>query len=140
MKEIMEVLQLHEWSTGWQTSYQTSDSNRCIAGGWRAIIVDKVSRTSKESDEMYVKLEEKRMKLEERMIEMEFEWLREDKAREERKRREEREFQLRMMMMMSQQGGMGSLSAQFTPAYIYSAHNCSSSSGSNNPQWPDSEL
>ena len=80
------------------------------------------------------------MKLEERMMEMEFERLREDKAREERRRREERQFQLRMMMMMSQQGGMGSLFAQFSPVYNYNAHNCSSSSGSNTPQWPDSEL
>ena len=80
------------------------------------------------------------MKLEKRMMELEFERLREDKAREESQRSEEREFQLRMMMMMSQQGGMGSLSAQFTPAYNYNAHNRSSSSGSNTPQWPDSKL
>ena len=105
-----------------------------------SIIVDKVSIANKESDEMFVKLKENRMKLEERMMEMEFERLRKDKAREERRRREERQFQLRMMMMMSQQGGMGSLFAQFSPAYNYNAHNCSSSSDSNTPQWPDSEL
>ena len=105
-----------------------------------SVIVDKMSKANKESDEIFVKLEEKRMKLEERMMEMEFERMREDKARQESQRREEREFQLRMMMMMTQQGSMGSLSAPFAPAYNYNAHNCSSSSGSNTPQWPDSEM
>ena len=33
-----------------------------------SLFVDKVSRASKESDEMFVKLERKRMKLEERMM------------------------------------------------------------------------
>ena len=67
-----------------------------------------------------MKLEEKRMKLDQYMMEIEECHLREDKVREEHQKREERKFQLRVMMMR-QQEGMGSPSPPFTPAYDYSA-------------------
>ena len=101
------------------------------------VIIEKVTKAQKESDEMFMKLEEKRMKLDEHMMEMEDRRLREDKAREELQKREEREFQLRMMMMMMrQQGGMGSPSPPFTPAYEYSTLGSSSSS----QQWSESDV
>ena len=76
------------------------------------VIIEKVTQAQKESDEMFVKLEEKRLQFDEHMMEMEDRRLREDKAREERQRREEREFQLKMMMIMvNQQEGMRSLSS-----------------------------
>ena len=62
-------------------------------------VVDKVTQALKESDMLFLKLEEKRMKFDERMMELEDRRLREDKEREERQRREDRDFQLRMMMM-----------------------------------------
>ena len=82
---------------------------------------------------MFTKLEEKRMKLDEQLMNMEDRRWREDREREERQRREEREFQLRMMMMM-QEGGMASLGSPFAPAYNYSLHNSSSSSN-----WSESD-
>ena len=56
------------------------------------------------------------MHLDERMMDMEFQHLSEDKVRKKCQRREERGFQLRMTtMMMSQLGDMGSLSAPSAP-------------------------
>ena len=100
-------------------------------------IIEKVTQAQKENDEMFMKLE-KRMKLDERMMEMEDRRLREEKAREERQKREEREFQLRMVMMMRQQGGMGSPSHPFSPAYDYNILGSSSSNSSQ--QWSESDV
>ena len=98
------------------------------------VIIEKLTKDQKESDEMFISLEEKRMRLKERMMEMEDCRLREHKIREERQKRDEREFQLRMMtMMMRQQGGMTSPLPPFTPNYDYTLH-CSSSSSQ---QWSE---
>ena len=97
-------------------------------------IVHKVTQTQKESDVLFLKLEEKRMKFDERMMEMEDRRLREDKEREKRQRREEREFQMRMMMCM-QQARIPPPTPQFS-GYNYSFHNSSGESS----QWPDSDM
>lgn len=104
------------------------------------IIIEKVTTAQKDSDEMFTKLEEKRMKLDEQLMSMEDRRWREDREREERQRREEREFQLRMMMLL-QQGGMGSqLAPSFASPYNYSLHNSSSSSSSCSHQWTESDM
>ena len=63
-------------------------------------VVNVISTTQRDSDKMYMMLEEKRMKLDESLLMMEDRRLREDKEREERQRKDEREFQLKMMMML----------------------------------------
>lgn len=63
-------------------------------------VVNVISTTQRDSDKMYMMLEEKRMKLDESLLIMEDRRLREDKEREERQRKDEREFQLKMMMML----------------------------------------
>ena len=65
-------------------------------------IVNAVTTAQKESDRMFIELEEKRMKLEEQLLMMEDRRMRDNKEREERMRRQERDFQLRMMMMLQQ--------------------------------------
>ena len=77
------------------------------------IIIKKVARAQKESEEMFTNLEEKQMKLDEQLMNMEDSCWREDWEREERQMREEREFHLRMMM---QEGGMASLGSFFASA------------------------
>ena len=100
------------------------------------VIIEKVTQAQKESDEMFVKLEEKRLKFDEHMMEMEDRRVREDREREERQRREEREFQLNMMMMMmKQQEGMRSLSSSYDSGYDYSTRASSSSQ-----KWPESDF
>ena len=65
-----------------------------------ATLVNAVTKAQKESDQMFIAFEEKRMKLDEKLLMMEDRRLRDEKEREERQRKEEREFQLRMMMML----------------------------------------
>ena len=62
-------------------------------------VVNVITTAQRESDRMYMALEEKRIRFEENLLEMEDRRLREDKEREERQRREERDSQLKMMMM-----------------------------------------
>lgn len=63
-------------------------------------VVTVVTKAQKESDQMFLAFEEKRLKLDETLLMMEDRRMREDKEREERQRKEEREFQLRMMMVL----------------------------------------
>ena len=64
------------------------------------VIVTKVLEGQRESDRCFLDLETKRMKLKEKIYEMEQQRLTEDKEREEHQRREERDFQLRLFAMM----------------------------------------
>ena len=100
-------------------------------------VVDKVTQAQKESDMLFLKLEEKRMKFDERMMEMEDRRLREDKEREERQRQEDRDFQLRMLMMQHSRAPPPP-PPHFPPGFNYSFHN--SSSNSESSQWPDPDV
>ena len=55
------------------------------------VVIDKVMKRQRESDDRFMELEFKRMKMEERLMEMENE-----------RRKEDREFQVRMFSMMCQ--------------------------------------
>ena len=63
-------------------------------------LLQKVLEGQKESDKLFMDLEAKRMKVEERMLELDEKRYQEDRAREERQRREEREFHLKLYSMM----------------------------------------
>ena len=76
-------------------------------------VVNVITTAQRESDRMYMALEEKRIRFEENLLEMEDRRLREDKEREERRRREERDFQLKMMMMFQK------MSTPFPSQYSY---------------------
>ena len=80
------------------------------------VIIHKVTK-AQESDEMLMKLEGKRIKLDERMMEMEDRRWSEEKEREERQTREEREFQFRMMVM--QWRSMRVPPPPFSPGFNY---------------------
>ena len=91
------------------------------------LIIEKVTKAQKESNEMFMKHEEKRMKLDERMMEMDDHRLREDKEREERQRTKEHEFQYRILMLQ-QYVYMGSQLPSFPLGFNYSQDsslNCS---------------
>ena len=65
-------------------------------------VVDRVLKAQEGSENKFAELEEKRMRLEEKMIES-----------EERQRREDREFQARMWMMLFQGGQPNCFSPQY---------------------------
>lgn len=67
-------------------------------------VVKKVVKGQKESDELFMDLEVKHMKMEERMLELETQWYQEDRARTEHQHRVEREFQLKLCAMICGSG------------------------------------
>ena len=73
-------------------------------------LVDRLSKAQESSDRMYLDLEEKRMKMEERMNE-----------REERQKREQREFQLKLFSIMMGEQVSGASSDQSQASYDTSA-------------------
>lgn len=78
-------------------------------------VIEELTESLKESDNVMLQLEEKRMKFDKKLIEMEYKRSKENEEREERQRREEREFQLRVMMHGQQQG---STSFEFNQPYF----------------------
>ena len=88
------------------------------------VVIDKVMKRQRESDDKFVELEFKRMKMEERLMEMENE-----------RRKEDREFQVRMFSMMHQ--GPLPFPHMAPPHYSaprdYSSGGSSSSSSSTHP-------
>lgn len=64
----------------------------------------KIMESFKENDAMLLNLEEKRMNLDMKLIEMEDRRIREDKEREERMKQEEREFQLQLFSIIHSHG------------------------------------
>ena len=72
------------------------------------------------SDERFIELEEKRMKLDEMMLKMEQDRMRENEAREERRRKEDREFQLRLFSMFSGNNSGFSPPGMMPPSCYYS--------------------
>ncbi len=73
-------------------------------------LVDRLLKAQESSDRMYLDLEEKRMKMEERMNE-----------REERQKREQREFQLKLFSIMMGEQVSGASSDQSQASYDTSA-------------------
>ena len=78
-------------------------------------VVEKLTLAMQDSDDKILQLEEKRMKFEEKLIEMEYQRVREKEEREERQRKEDRDFQMRLFSMLMQQQG----SPSFTQPYYY---------------------
>ena len=64
-------------------------------------VMEKVGKMQEDSDTRFYEMEEKRLKLEERKIEMEQTRWRENRDREELQQREEREFQLKVISKTS---------------------------------------
>ena len=101
-------------------------------------VVESVTKAQKESDELFIDLERKRMKLEEQMLIMEDRRWKEDKEREGRQRIEEQEFQMRMMMIQHVPA-----SAPAPPLYASSSpyrFNGGSSSTGSSQQLSESDL
>ena len=63
-------------------------------------LVSGITKALSSSDERFLQLEEKRIKLDEMMLEMEEDRRKESDEREERRRRDEREFQLKLFTLM----------------------------------------
>ena len=76
-------------------------------------VVTKIRKDHEESEKRFAEVELKRIKLEEKLIEMEEQRQREERQREEQQRREERDFQLKMMAMVY--GGQNQYMQSSTP-------------------------
>lgn len=63
-------------------------------------VLKKVGKMQEDSDARFYEMEEKRLKLEERMMEMEQTRWRENRDREELQQREERDFQLKVFTVI----------------------------------------
>ena len=88
------------------------------------------------SDEWFIEVQEKRMKLDEMMIKMEHDRMRENEAREERRRKEDREFQLRLISMLSGNNSAPTPPVMMPPSYYYSPGSSSASSHDPMYDWP----
>ena len=99
-------------------------------------VMKKISDMQKESDACFIALEEKRMQLDEKMLEMEERERKEARDREERLCREEREFQMKILQLLSQQ----SVFRTPPPANYYTGASVTSRPGSGSMyEWPTDE-
>ena len=99
-------------------------------------VMKKISDMQKESDACFIALEEKRMQLDEKMLEMEERQRKEARDREDRLRREEREFQLKILELLSQQ----SVFHTPPPANYYTRGSVTSGPGTGSMyEWPTDE-
>ena len=91
------------------------------------------------SDERFINLEEKRIKLDKMMLKMENDRIKENEAREERRRREDREFQLKMFTLLHSNNATPTQQPMMPSQYYYNSSSSSASSTSGiDPmyEWP----
>ena len=91
------------------------------------------------SDERFIELEEKHMKFDEMMLKMEQDRIRENEAREERRRKDDKEFQLRLFSILSANNSSQTPPVMMPPSYFYNPGSNSSSSTSSHDamyDWP----
>ena len=81
-------------------------------------LVSGITKALSSSDERFLQLEEKRIKLDEMMLKMEEDRRKESDEREERRRRDEREFQLKLFTLMCNNAQVAP-HPMMTPPYYY---------------------
>ena len=81
-------------------------------------LVSGITKALSGSDERFLQLEEKRIKLDEMMLKMEEDRRKESDEREERRRRDEREFQLKLFTLMCNNAQVAP-HPMMTPPYYY---------------------